>query len=208
MPRRGDPEATKKKDICDILDFIKAKSTDVFCDLGCGNGKTVLWASEKVGFAYGIEKHKRTYLAAERNKKKRKRGNVEFINGDYIKHKTFNRVVKSNIIFCINEEPLSIYVMIEKTLKPNSFFITFGFPQYPIIPQSRLRNYYIMKTPFKIARNEHIWVRSVLTRNSKIGDVYRKMRRDFKPKFAKDDIEDLRELIISIKWLFEKLKCS
>ena len=99
---RGDPEVTEEKDIYKILDFIKAKSTDVFCDLGLGNGKTVFCASKKIGFAYGVEKHKGTYLIAKRNKKKKKLCNIKFINGDYSKQTIFNKVRMSTIIFCVN----------------------------------------------------------------------------------------------------------
>lgn len=202
---RGNPQATKKRDLESILKFIKATSKDILCDLGCGHGKLVIYASRIVESAYGIENHKKTYLKAKFNIKKSKQKNIKLIFGNYSNPKTLVKIKKCNIIFCINDEPLSTYKFIESAVKPRSYFITLGFPRYPVMPYIRFNDYTIMKTPFKLARSKNQWARSLMGRKSTIDHVYRKIRYDFLPKYAKEDIENLKDDIESLEWIKQKM---
>jgi len=204
---RGNSQATSKKDIDRILEFLEADKNDIFCDLGSGKGKAVMYASEKVNFAYGIENYYDYFHFSQNLKKKRKKPNVKFIKGNYTNKKTLRKVSDSTIIYCINEEPLSTYKLMESIFQPKSLFVTLGYPPYPIKVQTFIDEYfYVMEIPFHMAKTPKEWVFSVLGKKGSMTDVYKKIRRDWKPKYAKEMIDDLKELSDSTQWLVNKYK--
>jgi len=206
---RGNPYATKNKDIDRIFDFLGISKKDIFCDLGSGKGKIVFHSSKKIKFSYGIENYRKYIRYSKARKKKQKTSNMKFIEGNYEKRQILNKVSNSTIVYCINDVSLSFLKLFEEIFESETFFVTFGYPPYPILPQTFIDDtFYVMKTPFKLAKNPEKWARSILGKNSTMKDVYKQIKKDNKPKYANEMIEDLKELIISTHWLVKKYRNS
>ncbi len=198
---RGNSKLTGKNQLYRILDLVKAKSTDIFCDLGCGQGMTCIWASEKLSYSIGIENYKKNYLKAQKNKRKYKRRNVLFIFNDYEKLEAISRLKKCTIFFCTNELDYDFYKRLENFVKPKQVhFVSQYFAPYPIMSKCR-DDVFIMKTPFKIARNEEEWLHYMLGKGKTRKDLYQEIRSfpDLKNK-----IKELDDDIDFINWLCKK----
>ena len=202
---RGCMSATTNEDIDQIFDFLDINENDIFCDLGSAKGKTVFYSSKTIKFSYGIENHTKDFQISQNYKKAHKISNVKFIKGNYENRQILNKVSDSTIVYCINDISLSFLKLFEEIFNSETLFVTIGYPPYPIKPHTFIDGYfYVMKTPFKLAKNPNEWATSVLGKISTMKDVYKQIRKDDKPKYANDLIDELKEQTISTHWLVKK----
>ncbi|HXV38319.1 MAG TPA: class I SAM-dependent methyltransferase [Nitrosopumilaceae archaeon] len=195
---RGDPRLTRKNDLDEVLEAVKANSDDVFCDLGCGEGLLCIWASERLKYAYGIEFHRRNYSKAQENKGRYNRSNVRFIYKDYNNIEEIPELKKCTIFFCSNGLDYDFYQRLEKFLKGKKFFFASQyFAPYPILSK-KCEYGFIMKAPFKMAKNEKEWVQYMLGKNKTMEDLLKFIRRF--PNY-KDNKEELQITFDFVNWI-------
>lgn len=195
---RGDPRLTRKSELHEILDSVKANSNDVFCDLGCGEGLLCVWASERVKYAYGIEFHRRNYSKAQKNKHKYNLTNVRFIYKDYDDIEDIPELKKCTIFFCSNGLDYEFYQRLERFLKGKKFFfVSQYFAHYPIL--SKKCGYgFISRAPFKMAKNEKEWIQHMLGKNKTMSDLLKFIKKF--PNY-KDKKKELQSVLDFINWI-------
>jgi len=164
--QRGRSNATSFKDTQIILKLAEVNSDDIFCDLGCGNGNVCRWASKKTNFVYGVEEYKKRYHSAIMNIKKFGCTNVKILNESYCKLSTLKKLRKGTIFYCTNNESLGFFKKFEKIMPKNIRFVTVYLPPYPIKPKLYDEWYYLMTTPFDLAKNKDDWIKSVTKKKS------------------------------------------
>jgi hypothetical protein len=200
---RGNPKITKQKDLWRILKLANATKNDVFCDLGCGHGNLCRWSIQIVSSAIGIEDHKKRFKIALRNI--RKFGNVKILNEDYRHVKTLRKLRKSTIFYCTNDLSLGFYYKLQKTLRHKAYFVTYTPPLYPIKPEKYDGLYYLVKIPFRLAKSQSEWKKTIAKQGS---------MNEYKRRFMKEFVDDheeyqerllvLNEDIIGIDWVRKK----
>lgn len=200
VSERGRQQVTYRKDVRKFLNLVKATKKDVFCDLGCGNGKVCVWALEFVGESYGIEDYKKRFKKAL---KETKGFNVHIFNEDYRLFTTFKKLQKCTIFYSANENDLDTYEKIEKVCKPKTWFISFLFPPYPIKPVKYDGVFYATRTPFNLAKTKKEWLKSIC----KNGDLKELKSRYEEERDDWDDmLKDLNCEIEGFDWGFRKRK--
>ena len=207
---RGKSDATKKSELDEILDFLQVNKEDSFCDLGCGKGNTCIWASERMKCAIGIEDDRKRLSRANKNKnsRKRKHPNVQFIFGNYRTPEVLKNIKDCNVIFCVNTTDLGLYKWIEEVVRPESSFIKLGFPDYPVKKHSSVGDFFIMKSPFKLAKNRTEWVHSLLGSKSSTRELHNRIKHDCKPKYAEDEIQGIESEITGLHWVLKKYQIN
>jgi len=195
---RGNPGATGYEDLKLILKLSKATSSDIFCDLGCGNGDVCRWTSKNVKSVFGVDDDKNRFLSAKRNIKKFRCDNVKILNEKYGLINTLRKLKSATIFYCTNEESLGFYRKFEKVVNPETRFVTYYLPPYPIKPDSFDDWYYLMTTPFSIAKSKKEWVKTVTHKGSFKG-LIREIKRDFEDHEEK--ILDLDEGFKGVDWI-------
>lgn len=166
-----------------------SQKKDVFYDLGCGYGRPCVWIAPRVKLAVGYENHidrfKRAKLAVEKSGYK----NI------FIKHSDFSFASyrKATIIYSIVDIGLQIMARINRQSKPGTRVILYRRPNYPIKGKKISGNYFIMRTPFKKARDPDEFAKMILGRKTAtIEDLYKKL--------GTEDTRDLRrEIRLSVK---------
>ena len=202
--QRGRSNVTNFKDTQIILKLAEVNSNDIFCDLGCGNGNVCRWVSKKVNFVYGVEEYKKRYHSAITNIKKFRTTNVRILNKSYCKLSTLKKLRKGTIFYCTNNESLGFFKKFEKIMPKNVRFVTFYLPPYPIKPKSYDEWYYLMITPFDLAKNKNDWIKSVTTRKSLQG-LITEIKEQF-PDDYEERILELEEDLTGIEWICNKKK--
>jgi predicted RNA methylase len=76
-----------KKTIEQMLELAKVKRNDILYDLGCGDGRVLIFAAKKYGIkTVGIEKNPLLFWLSERNIRKNKLKNkIQLIKNDFFK---------------------------------------------------------------------------------------------------------------------------
>ncbi|HYL66804.1 MAG TPA: methyltransferase domain-containing protein [Nitrosopumilaceae archaeon] len=195
---RGNPRLTTKRELNQILDIVNAKPNDVFCDLGCGEGMLCIWASERLKYAYGIENYKKNYSKSQENKRTKLRSNVRFIFKNYDDLEKIPELKKCTIFFCTNGFFPDEFQRLEEFLKPKKFvFVSQYFATYPIMSK-KYDNFYIIRTPFKVAKNQKGWIQYMLGKNKTRKDLL-KIMREF-PDYSNKK-EELDEIIRHFNWI-------
>lgn len=200
---RGNPEVTKKKELWKILDLVNASPNDVFCDLGCGHGKLCIWASKKVKHAIGTESDRRRYRIAKRKTRENKSKNITILNEDYRYPRTLRKLRNCTILYCTNGEGLGFYKKIEEVVGSGAYFVTYYIPPYPIKPEFHDDWIYVMRTPFKVAKNKEEWVRA-LGKGKSLTHLKKRISRGFTD--YKEKILELKEEVAGLEWVFRKRK--
>ncbi|MBI3639235.1 MAG: hypothetical protein HY223_02870 [Thaumarchaeota archaeon] len=198
---RGNSKLTRKKDIEEIFALVNARPTDAFCDFGCGQGLACIYASRKLSFAIGIEDHRENYLKAQKNKNNLQRGKVSFFFRNYENFETIPKLNKCTIFYCTNELDYGFYKSIEEFLSPKRvYFVSQYFAPFPLMSK-KYDEWYVMKTPFKIAKNEKEWIAHMLGKGKTRKDLLRSIQGF--PDYE-DKKKELAEDIGFIRWLCRK----
>jgi len=192
---RGRSDITNFEDTQLILKLANVTPKDIFCDLGCGNANVCRWASKKVNFVYGVEEYKKRYQTAISNIKKYRCTNVKILNESYCKISTLKKLRKGTIFYCTNDESLGFFKKLETTVKPKSRLVTYYLPPYPIKPDNFDDWFYVMTTPFSIAKSKQDWIKSV-TRKGTLNGLIKEIKRDFED--YKEKICDLEESFLTV----------
>ncbi len=145
-----------------------------------------IWISPHVKRAVGFETHydryKRAKVAVERSGAK----NVE------IKYADFSRASfrKATVIYSIVDIGLGVMSKINRESARGTKVIQYLRPNYPLMGTKLFGDYFLLKTPFKRARDEDEYARAILGRESaSMKDLARKLGgRDM--KHLKKEIED------------------
>ena len=138
------------------------------------------------------------------NIKKSRCTNVKILNESYCKLSTLKKLRKGTIFYCTNNESLGFFKKFEKIMPKNVRFVTFYLPPYPIKPKSYDDWYYLMITPFDLAKNKNDWIKSVTKRKSLHG-LITEIKQDFHDH--KERTLELEEDLIGIDWISNKKKC-
>lgn len=197
---RGNPNITKPGEVKRILKLARATSRDVFYDLGCGHGRVCILAAKKVRRAVGIEDHIATYkVAVKAVKKAGLQNKVRIRNSDF----SFAKLADATIVYSTLNEDEADTDRFERLLKKGCRFISAGVPLIGIKPEQIDGTLYLMRVPFKHAKDEDDWARSVLnTRNTSASKLFRKYQKWYGRKITKDIIRTLRRRLK--KWQFVK----
>lgn len=206
MPRRaedrGNPKATKPSEVEKILRLAKATGSDIFYDLGCGHGRVCIIASKKVRKTVGIEDHFATYkeaLRAVRNSGLQDK--VKIRNSDI----SSARIGDATIIYSTINESYKDLERFERLLKKGCRFVSVNVPLVGIKPDKKDGMFYLMRIPFKHAKDEDDWARSVLgTKNGTAAKLYKKYAKWYGRDFVKDLKKILRRRFK--RWQSENMK--
>jgi len=197
---RGQQQATSQKEVRKFLNLVEATEKDVFCDLGCGNGKVCKYALEFVGESYGTEDNKKRFKKALKETRKFR---VRVFNEDYRLLKTFKALKKCTIFYSVNKIDLDVYEKIEKVCKPKTWFISYLFPPYPITPVKYDGLFYATETPFKLTKTKKEWLKSIC----KNGDLRElKNRYEEESEDWEDTLRDLNSETEGFEWAYRKRK--
>jgi SAM-dependent methyltransferase len=182
--RRGEPDLTTPAEVRRILKLTKANSSDVFYDLGCGYGKVCINAAKVVRFAVGIEDHIDIYREAkELVAKSDVAGKVRIKHADFYS----SRPSDATIIFTILDEDDGDLDFYEKHLKKGCRVVTEYVPFIGIKPDRKDGKFYMMQVPFKRAKDDEDWAKSVLhTKNASASRLYKKLRHEYGLKYVRD----------------------
>jgi SAM-dependent methyltransferase len=161
-----------------------SKEKDVFYDLGCGYGRLCIWIAPRVKLAIGYENHYDRFKRAKRAAEESGYENILIKNSDF----SFASYNKATIIYSIVDIGLQVMTRINKQSKPGTRLILYKRPNYPIKGSRISGNYFIMRTPFKRAKDQNEFAKMVLDqRNVTIDDLYKKL--------GAEDTKDLKREI-------------
>jgi SAM-dependent methyltransferase len=182
--------ATQPAEVKRILRLAKATKDDIFYDLGCGHGRVCIIASKQVKRAVGIEDHIATYKEAVRAVRKAGlQDKVKIRNSDVSSAK----IGDATMVYTMINESYKDLERFERLLPRGSRFISAYVPLIGVIPDKKDGSFYLMKMPFKHAKDEDDWARSVLgTKNGTAGKLYKKYTRWYGREFVKDLKKTLR----------------
>lgn len=204
---RGKTRGLTNKELDKVFDFLHISKNEIFCDLGSAKGHAVFRASKTVETAYGIEMHSKDFLKSQRLQKKQKINNIKLIYGNYENRKILNKVSNSSIVYCSNDLPLSFMGLFEKIFKPKTLLITLGYPPYPIKPKFFIpEDFNVIEIPFKLAKTPNEWASGIIGKKATMKDVYTQIKKNYKPEFALEMIDELKEQSISYHWLIKKYR--
>jgi len=118
---------TSRKALDELFNFITFKSTDIFYDLGCGDGRVVIEVAKRFGIkAIGIEA--RLDLVEMARKKALREGvsdKVEIIYGDFFKIPLYNAtIVYAYLLTSVNK---LLRPKLESELRPGTRVVTLDF---------------------------------------------------------------------------------
>lgn len=181
---RGDPNTTKPRDVKRILRLAHATKNDIFYDLGCGHGRVCIIAAEKVKLAVGIEDHYATYRKAiEAVKKSGLVHKIIIRHSDFLNAKISHATIVYAVALEDSERDGEHY---ENVLKAGCRFITLYLPLIGTKQDKVDYPYFMMKVPFKHAKDELEWARSVLrTKNATPTKLYKKLRSWYGRKYVR-----------------------
>jgi len=193
---RGKSNSTNYEETKLILKLTKATKNDIFCDLGCGNGNVCRWASKFVKLTYGTEDSKQRFRSAIKNIKKYQCKNIKILNANHRYEKTLKILRKCSIFYTTGDESLGFFMNLENFVNPKTRIVSYYVPPYPIKPNSFEGWFYLMITPFTLARSKREWVRSVTTKRSLDGLI---KETKFLIKEGKRDLKDHEDRILGLK---------
>lgn len=171
---RGSPIATKPSEVKRILRLANATRNDVFYDLGCGHGRVCIIAAEHVKRAVGIEDHVATYKEAKRAVKKAGLDRRVKIRDSDV---TTARISDATIVYSTLDENYADIFRFERVLKKGCRFVSASVPLIGIKPEKRDGDFYLMKVPFKHAKDEADWAKAALqSKNGTPAKLYKKYR--------------------------------
>lgn len=174
---RGESSLTTAAEVKRILKITGANKNDVFYDLGCGHGKVCIRAAKVAKLAVGIEDHVDTYRQALKFVEKSiaaKR--VKIRHQDIFKTK----ISDATIVYTVLDEDKRDLDFYEKHLKKGCRFVTTYVPLIGIKPDKKDGKFYMMKVPFKKAKDEEEWAKSVLqTKSASSKKLYKILRHDY-----------------------------
>ena len=202
---RGRSDVTSFKDLKLILQLAEIKPSDIFCDLGCGKGNLCRWASKRLKYSYGIEESKRRYKSAKANMKKFSVRNATILNHNFRLSQTLRKLRQCTIFYCTFDEDLGFFKKFQDIVKPKTRLITYYLPPYPIMANSFEDWFYLMVTPFSIAKNKTEWLKSV-TKKGSFNELVKDIKRDFEDH--EERILDLEESLDGINWITKSMNSN
>ena len=195
---RGRSDATSHEETKLILKLANATSKDIFCDLGCGNGNVCRWTSKKVDHVYGVEDYPKRYRTAISRIKKYRCNNVEILNEKYSKISTLKKLRNVTIFYCVNAETIGFFKKFQEIMPNNVRFVTLFPPPYPIKPKTYDKWFYLLTTPFELAKNKKEWIKSV-TKKKTLSGLISELKQE--GGYSEEDIIELEEDLKGIDWI-------
>lgn len=117
---------TTGKAVHHIFDDIKLKKSDIFYDLGCGDGRLVFFIAKKYGAkAIGVERNPILHFYSQLKKRVTKAENVEFIRGNIYDTNLSNATVI--YLFLFPQFLVKLAPKIMKECKKGTSVISHGF---------------------------------------------------------------------------------
>jgi len=187
VPRRAEDRglvnATKPAEVRKILSMVRATKNDIFYDFGCGDGGVCIEAAKKVKLAIGLEDHYHTYLSALKNVRNSNCSYKIRIRNSEIQNARFGN---GTIVYTTLDEDGNDLERFERILKDGCRFVTIYLPLIGIKPNRIEYPFYVMKVPFKHAKTEQEWTRSILrTKNATPLKLYKKLRHRYGGVYVK-----------------------
>ena len=183
---KGNPKATKEREVLQLLKIIRPTKKDIFYDLGCGYGNVCRWMSKKVKKSIGIESYRPYYLEAIRKTDFKKFPNVNFCFRNYEKIE----LKDATIIYCLMEFSIPFLMKIQKQVKSGTWLITQEVPPpYPIKAKQHWP-FHVFKTPYRRVKDPDDYaINCIGEEEHVIGELY-----DWFKKYS--DFDELK----SLKW--------
>jgi trans-aconitate methyltransferase len=149
---RGDVVSLNDNVVRKILNFAKLKRNDIFCHLGCGEGKAVVIAAKEFGVRKSVGIEIDESIAAEASKHVASFKNAQVVNADI---RNANISDATALLFWFTEPDLvdAMTKRFKKELKDGARVITIWSPLTMTLPHKVEFPFFINKKPFKRARS-------------------------------------------------------
>ncbi len=149
---RGDVVSLNDNVVRKILNFAKLKKNDIFCHLGCGEGKAVVIAAKEFGVRKSVGIEIDESIAAEASKHVASFKNAQVVNADI---RNANISDATALLFWFTEPDLvdAMTKRFKKELKDGARVITIWSPLTMTLPHKVEFPFFINKKPFKRARS-------------------------------------------------------
>ncbi len=160
-----------------MLRLAHASSRDVFYDLGAGRGQLCVLAvlEFNVKRAVGIESHRgRAKRAQQYVKRLGLSKRVEIRHANYY-HADISEATIAYNGLVEGTEDLEFY---EENLSQGCRLATLSLPLVGVMPQAQDYPFYLMRRPFRRARDQLKWMQSVLTKKTSIPEFLDELRND------------------------------
>lgn len=184
MDRLGPEDYTSNRHIRKLLTLAKASKRDVFYDLGCGRGQLCVVAVKEFGVrkAVGIEMHAgRAAKARAYVDKLGLSDRIEIRNEDF----EDSDIGDATIAYCGHYEAEGDVERYGSELSPGSRFVTLFLPFVGVIPNAADYPFYVMEVPFKLTRNEPLWISKVLFRKASEKEFFIELDSDREYRYDK-----------------------
>ncbi len=149
---RGDVVSLNDNVVRKILNFAKLKKNDIFCHLGCGEGKAVVIAAKEFGVRKSVGIEIDESIAAEASKHVASFKNAQVVNADI---RNANISDATALLFWFTEPDLvdAMTKRFKKELKDGARVITIWSPLTMTLPHKVEFPFFINKKPFKRVRS-------------------------------------------------------
>lgn len=184
MDRLGPEDYTSNRHIRKLLTLARASKRDVFYDLGCGRGQLCVVAVREFGVrkAVGIEMHAgRAAKARAYVDKLGLSDRIEIRNEDF----EDSDISDATIAYCGHYEAEGDVERYGAELSPGSRFVTLFLPFVGVVPNAADYPFYMMEVPFKLTRNEPLWISKVLFRKASEKELFTELDSDREYRYDK-----------------------
>ena len=166
---KGNPKATKEREVLQLLKIIRPTKKDIFYDLGCGHGNVCRWMSKKVKKSIGIESYRPYYLEAIRKTDFTKFPNVNFCFRNYEKID----LEDASILYCTMGFSIPFLKKIQKQVKLGTWLIIPEVPPPYPIKSKKYWPFQIFKTPYRRVKDPDDYARNCIDgKNVVLDDMY------------------------------------
>ncbi len=163
----GPEVAQSNRNIRKMLQLARASKSDVFYDLGCGRGQLCIIAVTEFGVkrAVGIDAH-----MGRASKARRHVARLGLSDRIEIRNENFYDldIGDATIVYNGLVEADDDWKFYEEFLKRGSRLATLSLPLIGAMPGSQDYPFYLMRVPFRRARNVSEWVRAVLGKKASL----------------------------------------
>ncbi len=199
--RLGPEVAQSNRNIRKMLRLAGTSKNDVFYDLGCGRGQLCIIAVTEFGVkrAVGIDAH--TGRAGKARRHVARLGlsdRIEIRNENFYDLDIGDAAVVYNGLVEADDD----WKFYEAFLKKGSRLVTLSLPLIGAMPNTQDYPFYLMRVPFRRARNVLEWVRAVLGKKTSLAEFLTEV--DYDPDYW----TDRRMLMRLMRKRFPKLDTS
>ncbi len=176
-PRLGPEVAQSNRNIRKMLRLAGTSRNDVFYDLGCGRAQLCIIAVTEFGVkrAVGIDAHRgRASKARRQVARLGLSGRIEVLNENFYDMGIRDATVVYNGLVEADDD----WEFYEASLKKGCRLATLSTPLIGAMPSSQDYPFYLMRVPFRKARNVSEWISAVLGKKASLAEFLTEVDRD------------------------------